>query len=243
MMADFLKQRFLLGLVAASFIALSGTIMTPAQQLDTAGVIQQVDAAVKARVESIESYTVTEHYAVYRNKDEAHPVAEMTVNTSYNKDTGKSYTIVAETGSSIIRSLILGAILDNEKRLNQPGIREGAWFTSANYEMKLKPGGIQPLNGRECLILALVPRRKAPYLIEGTLWVDSKDGSIVQVQGTASKSSSLLTGPTQVIRQYANVFGFSQAIHARAVSNSFMFGETIVTIEYQNYQVQLRPPL
>jgi hypothetical protein len=52
----------------------------------------------------------------------------------------------------------------------------------------------------------------------------------------------LLTGPTQVIRQYANVSGFSQAIHARAVSNSSMFGQTIVKIDYQNYQVQLGPP-
>ena len=134
----------------------------------------------------------------------------------------------------------MGAILDNEKQLNQPGIREGAWITSANYEMKLKPGGTQLLDGRDCLVLALIPKRKASYLIEGTLWVDSKDGSIVQVQGTASKSSSLLTGPTQVMRQYANISGFSQATHVRAVSNSFMFGETIVKIDYRDYHIQLR---
>jgi hypothetical protein len=185
---------------------------------------------------------VTEHYAVYRNNDEVHPAAEMTVKTTYREDTGKSYTIVSESGSELIRKFVLGAILDNEKRLNQPGIREGAWFTSANYEMKLKPGGNQPVDGRNCIVLALTPRRKTPYLIEGTLWVDSKDGSIVQVQGTAAKSSSLLTGPTQMVRQYANVGGFSQATHVRAVSNSMMLGQTIVKIDYQNYQVQLRPP-
>jgi hypothetical protein len=136
----------------------------------------------------------------------------------------------------------LDTILDNEKRLNQPGVREGAWFTSANYEMRVKPGGIQLMDGRNCLVLALTPRRKTPYLIEGILWVDAKDGSIVQVQGTASKNSSLFAGPTQVVRQYANVGGFSQATHVRAVSNSFMFGETILRIDYLGYQVQLRPP-
>jgi outer membrane lipoprotein-sorting protein len=228
--------------VAVFLFALPATIVAQAQQLDTAAVVQQVDAAVKARAESVAGYTVTEHYAVYRNKDEVHPVAEMTVKTTYKKNTGKSYIIASQSGSQIIRSLVLGSILDNEKRLNQPGIREGAWFTSANYEMKLKPGGTLPLNGRDCNVLTLTPRRKTPYLIEGTLWVDSTNGSIVQVQGTAAKSSSLLTGPTQVIRQYANVSGFSQAIHARAVSNSSMFGQTIVKIDYQNYQVQLGPP-
>jgi hypothetical protein len=108
--------------------------------------------------------------------------------------------------------------------------------------MKLKPGGTQPLDGRDCLVLGLVPRRKESYLIEGSLWVDSKDGSIVQLQGTASKSSSLVTGPTQVTRQYASIGGYSQATHVRAMSNSFMLGKTIVKIDYQDYHIQLRPP-
>ncbi len=165
----------------------------------------------------------------------------MTVITTYRADSGKSYTIVSHTGSAIIQKFVLDAILDNEKRLNQPGIRDGAWITSANYEMRLNPGGIQRLDGRDCLVLTLVPKRKATYLIEGTLWVDSTDGSIVQVQGTASKSSSLLTGPMQVMRQYANQSGFSQATHVRAVTNSLMFGPTVVKIDYQGYKIQLRP--
>jgi len=226
---------------AAFFFACLGIVAVPAQQLDAASVIQHIDAAVKARIDNIAGYTVTEHYAVYRNNDETRPVAEMTVKTLYRQDTGKSYTILSQTGSQVIQSLVLGAILDNEKRLNQPGIREGSWFTSANYEMKLKSDASQRLDGRDCLVLTLTPKRKAPYLIEGTLWVDAKDGSIVQVQGTGSKSPSVFTGPTQMTRQYAIVAGFAQATHARALSNSFLFGKTVVTIDYRDYQVQLRP--
>ena len=241
MMITLSPRRSSIGLVTASIFAFLGIIVALTQQPDTAAVIKQVDAAVKARVDNIVGYTATEHYSVYRNKDETHPVAEMTVRTAYRRDTGKSYTVLSQTGSEIIRSLVLGEILNNEKLLSQPGIREGAWITSANYEIKLKPGGTQPLDGRNCLVLALTPKRKAPYLIDGTLWIDSKDSSIVQVQGTAPKSSSIFTGPTQLIRQYTNVSGYSQATHVRAVSNSFMFGQTIVRIDYQDYQVQLRP--
>jgi hypothetical protein len=135
----------------------------------------------------------------------------------------------------------LGGILENEKQLNRPGVREGAWITSANYDMRRELGGTEQLNGRDCLVLALIPKRKASYLIEGTLWVDAKDGSIVQVQGTTSANSSLLTGPTQVMRQYANIDGFPEAFHARAISDSSMFGQTVVTIEYRNYHLQFRP--
>jgi len=240
MMINVFERRLLIGLVAASFFAFHGSMIVPAQQLDTASVIRQVNAAVKARNDNLAGYTVTEHYAVYRSNDEIHPIAEMTVMTTYKMESGKSYTIVSQTGSGIVRDLVLHAILDNEKQLNQPGIREGTWITSANYEMQLKPGGTQPLDGRDCLVLALIPKHKAPYLIEGSLWADAKDGSIVQVQGTASKSSSLFAGPTQVMRQYANIGGFSQATHVRAVSNSFIFGETIVTIDYRDYHIQLR---
>ena len=236
------SQQRLLGSVVIALFAFLGTTMVPAQQLDTASVVRQVDAAVKARIENLAGYTVTEHYAVYRGDDEIHPIAEMTVMTTYKKESGKSYVIVSQTGSSIVRNLVLRTILENEQRLNQPGVREGAWITSANYEMKLKPGGTQPLDGRDCLVLGLVPRRKESYLIEGSLWVDSKDGSIVQLQGTASKSSSLVTGPTQVTRQYASIGGYSQATHVRAMSNSFMLGKTIVKIDYQDYHIQLRPP-
>lgn len=58
--------------------------------------------------------------------------------------------------------------------------------------------------------------------------------------GNNVKSSSLLTGPTQVVRQYENIRGYSQATHVRAVTRSVMFGKAIVTIDYRDYHIQLR---
>src|SRR5579859_1440645 len=121
-------------------VACAGVQNIPAQQADSAAVLQKIDASVRARLDGIAGYTATEHYAVFRNKDEVHPVAEMTVKTTYKRETGKSYEIVSESGSSLIRSLVLHAILDNEKHVNQPGVREGAWLTTANYQMTVKPG-------------------------------------------------------------------------------------------------------
>jgi hypothetical protein len=157
-----------------------------AQQLDEAAVIGGVDATVKARQDGIAAYTVTEHYRVFRNNEENHPAAEMTVKTDYQHDTGKNYTILAESGSDVLRKVVLHSILDNEKRINQPGVREGSWLISANYEMKLKPGGPQRVSGRDCYVLSIKPRQKAPNLIVGTLWVDTRDESIVRIEGTAS---------------------------------------------------------
>src|SRR5438874_11417043 len=114
MLISFSRHWFLLALASAVMFPFPGTMMVPAQPFSTTSVIHQVDAAVKARTDNVEGYSVTEHYAVYRSKDEIHPVAEMTVVTTYRKASGKSYTIVSQTGSSIVRNLVLGSILYNE---------------------------------------------------------------------------------------------------------------------------------
>jgi hypothetical protein len=136
--------------------------------------------------------------------------------------------------------LVLNAILDNERHVNEPGVREGAWITTANYEMRVKPGGIQSVQGRDCVAVSLMPRRKEPYLLNGTLWVDAKDGKIVQIEGIGSKSSTVFSGATEMMREYADIDGFAEATHARAESDSFLFGQTVVKIDYRDYQIQPR---
>jgi hypothetical protein len=43
-----------------------------------------------------------------------------------------------------------------------------------------------------------------------------------------------------MMRQYTNVNGFAMATHARATSSSFLFGQTVITIDYRDYEFQLR---
>jgi len=223
----------------AILLAFHASALLRAQQPDEASVIRHIDAVVEARFQAVLGFTDTEHYAVYRNNDETHPAAEMTVRTTYDKDTGKSYAIVSETGSEVLRHFVLDSLLENERRINEPANRRASWFISANYEMKLQPGGIQRIDGRDCLAVSLKPRDKAANLIEGTMWVDAKNYSTVQIQGIATKSPSMFSGPAHVMRQYANLSGFAQAVHARAASNSTLFGQTTVVIDYLDYTIKI----
>ena len=63
--------------------------------------------------------------------------ADMVVKTTYSKETGKSYQIVSQSGPALWRNEVLGTLLDNEKRMSQPGNVGTALINSANYEMKL----------------------------------------------------------------------------------------------------------
>ena len=70
--------------------------------------------------------------------------------------------MLSQSGSGLILHFGLKPLIDNEKTINLPGNWEKSWFTSANYEMKLKPGGVQKLNGRDCYVLAITPRERLP---------------------------------------------------------------------------------
>jgi hypothetical protein len=231
-------------IVAASLtsLAIAQAQSQPSPQIpDEATIIRGVDAAVHQRVDSIAGYTVTESYKLFRGSDLTQPAAQMTVQTTYTRESGKSYKILSEDGSHILRSAVFSPLLDNEKRINQPGNVEASWLVSANYEMHLQPGAPQQVNGRACYALALHPRVKAPNLIEGTIWVDTRDYSIVKIEGHGSKSASWITAPSEVARIYEPIDGFAMATHAKAVTESDLFGPTTVTIDYTGYQIRALP--
>lgn len=214
---------------------------TSAQEPDAPRIIQSIDAAVALRVNSVLGFTDVEHYAVYRGSDQTHPAAEMTVRDTYTKGVGKSYTILSQSGSGLILRFGLKPLLENEKDINIPGNVEKSWFTSANYDMKLQPGGTVQLNGRSCYVFAITAKRKAPNTMNGRLWADARDGSLVQIDGVATESASIWSGPAHMMRQYANFNGLSMAMHARAESDSTLIGRSVVTVDYSNYQLKVKP--
>jgi hypothetical protein len=212
---------------------------SPAPEPDATHVVRMIDAEVQNRYATVLGFTDIEHYQVFRGGDETHPVAEITAKDSYRKNVGKTYTVLSRSGSEIIAKFGLNPLLANEEKINNPATVAQSWFTSANYEMKLKPGGVERLNGRDCFVLSIDPKQKAPNMIDGTLWVDAHDGSIAKVEGIASKSPSPFAGTTHMMRQYMQINGFPMATHARAESSSMLFGRTVVLIDYSDYHLQL----
>jgi hypothetical protein len=230
------QRRLKSAIAGIGVLLLFGAAATP-QEPKPGDVIRMVDAAVAARFENVLNFTDTEHYAVYRG-DETHPAAEMTVRDNYKKGAGKTYTLLSESGSSILLHFGLKPLLESEQNINLPGNVEKSWFNSSNYEMKLSFGAVQRHNGRDCFALDIVPKEKAPNLIVGMMWVDARDGTLVEIDGVASKDPSAFSGTTHMMRRYANVDGYSMATHARAESESPLFGRTVVTIDYSDYKLE-----
>jgi len=230
------------GAIACVFLfACIGAHSARGQQIDNAAAIARIDASVKARIDGIAQYTDTEHYKVFHGSEATQPIAEMVVKTTYRPETGKHYDILSQSGSGIALKFGLRPLLDNEKAINEPDKVAMSWINSANYEMALNPGGPVAKEGRMCWELAIKPRRKAPNLVDGTLWVNASDFSIARLEGLSSKSPSMWSGPAHVMRQYMKMDGFAMATHARAETDSMFLGKIVVTIDYEDYLIQPRP--
>jgi hypothetical protein len=199
-------------------------------------VVHGIDAAVDHRSKMVSAYTVQELYTIYRNKD-VNPAVEVTVKTVYNRSTGKDYAIVSVTGSSLLRSAVVDKVIANEKEMAKASNRESVAITSANYEMTLLPG-IVPQNGHNCVQIQLKARRKVPFLFNGKAWFDASDFTLVHIEGSPAASPSFFAGTTNGIRDYGKIDGFSMAERAELHSHSFLFGDTVMKIDYSNYQIQ-----
>lgn len=234
------SHRSRLALSLALLLSFSALLIN-AQVPDLSTVVNGVDSSVQDRIDRLASYTVTEHYAVFRGHDTSKPAAEMLVKTTYRKETGKSYQILSQRGSTLWRNQVLKTLLENEQRMSQPGNVETALINSSNYEMKLDKDAVQTLNGRTCLLLDITPRRKSEYLFKGLLWVDAHSYAIVQLKGTAAKSAIFIANAAEVTRLYDNVNDLPMATHAEAVSGSALLGQTVVKVDYSGYQLQLVP--
>jgi len=219
--------------------AQAGPAASSGRPLQEDEVIQRIDAAVKQRTDRVASYTVQELYSIYRN-GEASPSAQVTVRTMYRRAVGKEYTPVSATGSSFLRSVVLDRILANEKEMAKAANRESVALTSANYKMNLEPGHAA-INGRDCVIVDLKARRKAHFLINGRGWFDSSDFTLVHLEGSPAQSVSIFARDMAGNRDYTRIDGFSMAQHAEIHTHNFLFGDTLMKIDYTGYQIQLEP--
>lgn len=210
-----------------------------APEIDSRAVIQGIDRSVANRDDNLLGYTVTERYTVFRNQDNKHAAAEMVVKTTYARDVGKSYQIVSESGSELLQKEVLGRALENEKTMNEPANRAQELITSANYAMAVQ--GEETVDGHDCFVVEITPRRSAAFLFKGKIWVDAGKEDIARLQGVATKSASMLTGPAQVERKYGEVDGFPMASHASAMVSSWLLGPTRVEIEYSDYAITRKP--
>ncbi len=222
-------------LIGMSTLLISCVVNHGAMGQSEDAVIAKTEAVIRARFANIQGYTVTEHYAVYRNGSTA-PFAERTVQAIYEKSKGISYTTISQSGSSLFQNRVIEPSLGSEKQIYDPTMRGQLMLTTDNYEIGVEPAR-SSIGNQDCVVLDVKARQASLYLINGKAWVDAKTYLLTRVQGTQSKSSSLWAGTPLITRDFTNINGFAMVIHEKIEAHNFLLGQTVEEIEYKDYKV------
>ena len=197
-------------------------------------VIAKMLRADGERRAELTGYTALRRYAAV-NQDRR---AEMVVRLDCSADGAKHFTVISEQGSSSIRKHAFYKMLSEETMASRREARDGSRITPANYTFNLL--GQDTLDSGPAYVLAIIPKTENKYLIQGRIWVNAKDYSIVRVEGRPARDPSFWVHDVHFIHTYQRVGQFWFASSTHSTSEIRIFGRSELTIENSNYV--LNPP-
>jgi hypothetical protein len=190
----------------------------------------------EARDNSV-SYTVSREYQL-SNAKSRRPNSEVLAEISFVPPSQKDYTVRkiegSDRGADIVRR-----VLEHESQM--AGHAELHELTTRNYEFAVL--GQEPVNGHNCYVLQLTPRRNEPELVNGKAWVDATSFQIRRIAGTPAKSPSWWISNLHVTIDYGPVEGIWTQLATTAVADVRLMGTHILTsraIDLQTTAVDAR---
>jgi outer membrane lipoprotein-sorting protein len=186
------------------------------------------------RQSQLTGYTATRRYVAVNKKRRA----EMLVRVECASDGAKQFTILSVEGSGSIRKHVFQKLLSEETEASRRGTRNSTRLTPANYDFQIL--GQESRETGPAYVLEVSPRTPNKYLINGKIWVDANDYSIVRIEGQPARNPSFWVHSVHFVHTYQKVGQFWFASSTDTTSQIRIFGDSELTIENTAYK--LNPP-
>jgi negative regulator of sigma E activity len=199
---------------------------------DVVAKMMQFDAQ---RQSQLTGYTAIRHYVAVNQSRRA----EMLVHVDCASDGAKQFTVLSEEGSGSIRKHVFQKLLSEETEASRHGTRNSTRLIPANYDFQFV--GQEKLETGPAYVLQVSPKAANKYLIDGKIWVDANDYSIVRIEGQPARNPSFWVRNVHFVHTYEKVGPFWFASATRTKSEIRIFGSSELTIENADYT--LNPPI
>lgn len=233
-----LKMSIQKSLLTLAIAALAG-MTTSAQTIDrlppTSDVVAKMMKADAARKSRITDYTVLRRYVAVNKKRRA----EMLVRVTCYRNGTEDFSLMSEQGSRSIRNHVFHRLLKEEVKASRRGARKGALLTPANYMFQIV--GEQNIDTGPAYVIVVSPKSVNKYSIDGRIWVNANDYSIVRVEGQPARTPSFWVRSVHFVHTYKKVGKFWLASSTRTRSKILIFGDSQLTI--QNFDYTLDTPI
>jgi hypothetical protein len=160
----------------------------------------------------------------------------MHVQTTFRRPDEMQSTVTSQEGSKLIRSRVFDKILEAESETHTRKAKQLVDIIPANYTFQLEES--EECNGRACFHLTISPRRRDKYSLDGEVWIDVEDYSIVRIHGSPAKRPSFWTLHTEIDRRYRKINDMWLPDRLDSSSNILIAGQSVLSIEYSYESVQ-----
>jgi hypothetical protein len=187
----------------------------------------------RLREARLQRYSVPSTYRV--KNDQGTVRAEVKVLLRYRAPDTKEFTIVAESGSGLIRSRVFKPLMEFEVETAAGRNRFDSSITSNNYTFKLL--GEEDVDGAHCFVVQTTAKRADKYLFNGKVWIHAAEFALVRVAGQPAKNPSVWIKRVDFVRRYQKIKEFWLPLKNESITQVQMFGKNILTIDYDQYEI------
>ena len=160
----------------------------------------------------------------------------MQVSVSYTAPGTKQFTVISESGSSLLRKHVFHKLLESEQEAaSDAANRDAVRLSPANYRFSLL--GCEAGDGRPLYVMRVEPLRKSKFLYRGTIWIDSQDFAVTRIEAEPAKNPSFWTTRSQIHHQYQKIGEFYLPALNQTVTDMRLGGKAVLTIQYLDYKL------
>jgi hypothetical protein len=188
------------------------------------------------RAEALRSYQGIRVYEVdYQGFPTGHKHARMTVLASCRAPYQRTFSIISESGSSLLLNHVLHKLIATEQESSSEQAHAESALSRANYRFEYL--GQDMVDHRSCYKLRVIPLRSNKLLYDGTIWVDAQDLAVVRIAAHPAKPPSLWINQTEIEHEYGKIGDFWLPFRNKSTTRVRFGGRAVLTIDYQDYKL------
>jgi hypothetical protein len=204
-----------------------------AAPLNSEQIVDRMQLHGQIQMEMLGNYHALRHYVIEYRSFFKTLVAKMDVEVDYDAVSGKSFRIIAQSGSHTLCEKVLQRAVNSEKEASLN--RSAAALTKANCTFHL--AGSESLNGRPAYILDIEPIAPSKFLYRGRIWVDGIDFAVTRMEVQPCKNLSFWISKTVSHHTNTDIGGFWLPRQNRSEAKVRIGGTAVMTIDYGTYEI------
>ena len=180
-------------------------------------------------------YKVTREYKLF-GKEKHKPKSQILADISFIPPNSKKFAIQPTHGGALGERIVRQMLEGETEAVKQYGATD---VSPANYDFRFVRE--EEVNGRNCYVLDLLPKRKEKNLLSGSIWVDSKTYMLHRFVGEPGKAPSWWLRDSRITFFYGDVKGMWLQTGSESSANVRIFGPYTMVSRDVDYEISDSP--